>query len=695
MYSEATRRAAMQQARDTGDPALSERVTLVQEIDGPKQPGFIIYSPVYHGREIPRDIAARREQLWGFCYAPFRAEDLFKKLAAKNDLRPARFAVYDGRGVEAKNLLYEQLPPPDGQHRDWTPRAFEITMAGRVWTVRFWVPSQRLAASPLAAGVLIGGLGLSLILFYLTRAEGRAREQAERVAAQLRESELALRQSGENMRLMIQSARDYAIYSLDTAGRISSWNVGAERLFGYPEAEIVRQEPDLLFTPEDREKGIPKQELVLATQAGVSQSEFWQTRRDGGRFWASRVVHPIRGVDGVLQGFLTIAQDITVQMEARAKLVREKEFSEAIIGSLPGIFLVVNEQAALVRWNQALERLTGLAEPELTGRSVPELTAQGDRERLGAAIKEAFATGGVAVEISLTQPDGQRSPFLFSASRMHLGDAPCLIGIGVDIASQKAVEQSLHETREQLRGYAVSLEERVRERTAELHQSLASLEGVLYHVAHDLRAPLRAMGSFISILLEEYASGFDERGRGYANRVTDAAHRMDDLLLDLLAYGRLAHMEIPLTKIDLDEQVRSVLSRMRQRVEAAETEVEITSPLGVVCANQGVVTDTLGQLLGNALKFAAGDRRPRIRIWSETNGSMVRLWVEDNGIGIAPEYHQRVFRIFERLHAHGVYSGNGIGLAIVQKSVERMGGHVGLDSETGRGSRFWVELPKP
>lgn len=693
MFTEPVRRATMERARDNAQPALSGRVTLVQEIEGPKQPGFLIYVPIYRGASVPEDVNTRREQLIGFCYAPFRAGDLFHQMLAAAAIRNASFEIYDGDQVNANQLLYEQHVPQTEAVDQWSSQMLTVSMAGHPWTARVWVPRQMITRSPLAAGVLAGGILLSLLLFYLTRAEGLARQEAEQIATRLLASEQALRRSNEDLRLMIQSARDYAIFSLNAEGRISSWNAGAERVFGYPEAQAMGKDPALLFTPEDQAQGVHAQELERAASAGVSQGERWQMRRDGGRFYASRVIHPISGSHGTIQGYLTIARDITPQMEARERLVREKEFSEAIISSLPGLFLVLDEQSRLRRWNRAVELITARNEPELQGLEITNLVIQEDRERLAATIKETFENGGASAEITLAGAHGQATPFLFTGSRAHLNESLCVIGIGLDISERKAVERSLQEAQRQLKDYATSLEQRVSERTAELHQSLSSLEGVLYHVAHDLRAPLRAMGSFTSILLEEYAQAFDERGRGYAQRITDAVRRMDELLLDLLAYGRLAHMDLPIIRLNLEEQVKLVIGRMSDRIHRRGAQIEVVPPFGQVCANQPVLLDVLGHLLSNALKFVPADTPPQIRIWAD-DGPMIRVWVQDNGIGIRPEYHHRVFRIFERLHADGAYSGTGIGLAIVQKGVERMHGRVGLESEVGKGSCFWIELPR-
>jgi CHASE1-domain containing sensor protein/nitrogen-specific signal transduction histidine kinase len=271
-------------------------------------------------------------------------------------------------------------------------------------------------------------------------------------------------------------------------------------------------------------------------------------------------------------------------------------------------------------------------------------------------------------------------------------------------------EVALRESEERLRRYATELEHRVAERTANLAQSIQSLEGVLYHVAHDLRAPLRSMASFTNILLEEYGPRLDDRGHDYARRVSDAAQRMDRLVQDLLAFGRLGHMAVPVAPINLQAEVTSVLGRFSPEIEARGAKVEIISPLPPVKGNAGILAQALSNVISNGLKFVPPERQPHLRIFAEQKKSdahnqvakvygavpgeeFVRLWIEDNGIGIAPEYHERIFRMFERLHPMDAYPGTGIGLAIVRKGLERMGGRVGVESAGNGGSRFWLDLP--
>jgi signal transduction histidine kinase len=237
------------------------------------------------------------------------------------------------------------------------------------------------------------------------------------------------------------------------------------------------------------------------------------------------------------------------------------------------------------------------------------------------------------------------------------------------------------------------LEERVQARTAELQERNDELEAFAYSISHDLRSPLRAMEGFSHALLEDYGDRLDETGRRHAERVVAAARTMDRLIDDLLAYGRLARSDLPLGPLDPGRPVRSALEQVDADVRSRGARVVVDDPLPGVVGHGATLAQVFANLLANGIKFVPRERAPEVRIRAEQLDGRVRLWVEDNGIGIAPEHHERIFRVFERLHPVSVYPGTGIGLALVRKGIERMGGSVGVESELGRGSRFWIELP--
>lgn len=240
------------------------------------------------------------------------------------------------------------------------------------------------------------------------------------------------------------------------------------------------------------------------------------------------------------------------------------------------------------------------------------------------------------------------------------------------------------------------LEKKVGERTAQLAASNAQLEDYVYTIAHDLRAPLRSMQSFANLLLEDYAMRLDETAQGYARRVVRAAETLDAMVMDLLAYGRVMRAELALSEVNVAEAWARAMGQhdhaIRER--GARIEVDASVSGAIVRAHEATLVQVLANLLSNALKFVGANVSPLIRVRADNRPDEVRVWVEDNGIGIAPEYHEKIFRVFERLHGK-TYNGTGIGLAIVRTGIERMGGRLGLESTLGSGTRFWIELPKP
>lgn len=249
-------------------------------------------------------------------------------------------------------------------------------------------------------------------------------------------------------------------------------------------------------------------------------------------------------------------------------------------------------------------------------------------------------------------------------------------------------------TEEENHNLNATLEARVKERTEQLEEANKELEAFCYSVSHDLRAPLRAIQGFGQVLLEDYESLFDDMGREYLNRLITAAAHLDTLILDLLAYSRLGRTRIQLGQIDLAGMVQAILQELESELQENQAKVSITTTLPLVKSQQTILKSIITNLITNALKFVHPNTQPVVLIWAEEQGKYVRLWVEDNGIGIAPEHQKRIFRVFERLHGIESYVGTGIGLAIVKRGVESLNGSVGVFSNLNQGSRFWIELPK-
>jgi signal transduction histidine kinase len=236
------------------------------------------------------------------------------------------------------------------------------------------------------------------------------------------------------------------------------------------------------------------------------------------------------------------------------------------------------------------------------------------------------------------------------------------------------------------------LERRVADRTRELQEIIQELETFSYTVAHDLRGPLRAMHRSAEILLLEQASHLSPDGADFLRRITESADRMDRLIQDLLAYSRVTRSELRSVPIEPRLLLADLMVHMASEIRERKADVRIENSLGKVMADPILLAQVFTNIVANALKFVQPGNTPHVRITAETRNGMERIWIEDNGIGIDPRYRERLFHLFERLDSD--YPGTGIGLAIVKRAVERMGGLVGFEPRGEGGSRFWIELPR-
>ncbi len=262
-----------------------------------------------------------------------------------------------------------------------------------------------------------------------------------------------------------------------------------------------------------------------------------------------------------------------------------------------------------------------------------------------------------------------------------------------EIDQHRQTEEALRQAKELVDDQAHHLERLVEERTASLSETIEELEAFSYSVAHDLRAPLRAMNNFAQLLRDSHSTQLDGTGHDYLQRISTAASRLDLLIREVLNYTYIIHAAIPLHQVDLSKFIREVIESYPDWQQPA-ADIQIEGTLPPVLGHAGFLTQCISNLLSNAIKFVPSGTQPHIRIWAEPVDDYFRLCFQDNGIGIASENHGRIFRMFERINPDNEYRGTGIGLTIVRKAAERMGGRVGFESELGKGSKFWVDLKK-
>jgi signal transduction histidine kinase len=283
---------------------------------------------------------------------------------------------------------------------------------------------------------------------------------------------------------------------------------------------------------------------------------------------------------------------------------------------------------------------------------------------------------------------GEQRTFLSSKFPLRDGQGRiyAVCGVSTDITDLKRAQ-------EQVQQLNAELEQRVVQRTRQLADANQELEAFSYTVSHDLRAPLRGMQGFAQALTEDYGPQLESEGQDYLQRIIAAARRMEALIQDLLEYGRLARQELQLRDIQLGSALAEARERLAADLRSSQAVIEVEGTLPAVQAHPGVLVQVFANLLGNAVKFVAPGVTPRIRVRAECRGGVVRTWVEDNGIGVDAQHRERIFKVFERLHGQESFPGTGVGLAIVRKGCERMGGGAGVEPAPAGGARFWFELP--
>jgi signal transduction histidine kinase len=324
--------------------------------------------------------------------------------------------------------------------------------------------------------------------------------------------------------------------------------------------------------------------------------------------------------------------------------------------------------------------------------------------RVESAFKEAVAAGRAWEDtFPLRGKDGSYRWFLSRAFpiRDEQDRITRWFGTNTDVTVLRDTQDALRAAQKQVREYSEGLERTVAQRTAELRETVQELEAFSYSIAHDMRAPLRSMLGYAEIITEEHATQLDPLARDYLQRISRSAGRMDQLIRDVLDYSRVVREEMPRRPVDVGTLVRDLVDGY-PALRASRQCIEIAPDMPWVIGNAAALTQVFANLLGNAIKFVAPGTPPAVRVWAETvdaegrrqdAGGWVQVYVKDNGIGLEPAVQPRLFQMFQRFQRPGLYEGTGIGLAIARRATERIGGRIGVDSQPGKGSCFWVRLP--
>lgn len=481
----------------------------------------------------------------------------------------------------------------------------------------------------------------------------------------------------------MQSVSDYAIFFTDVEGGIQQWSAGAETLLGYTEAEALQMNGRVIFTAEDRGRGAPEREMETAATEGQANDERWHVRKDGSRFFAVGRLIALRDETGKLMGFAKIIRDATPHRTLQEALRVSNEQFRATFSQAPIGMVMTDLLGRIQQVNATFCQLTGYQDRELEGRELLLLTAEEDRPAAQRALEEMLAGNRSHASLEKRILRKSEGPIWVQNSAAVLRDAEsrplCLIDLVQDISVLKISELEL--------GRLVDL------RTSALQEKTRQMEAFCYTVAHDLRAPLRAIAGYAEILRQEFSAPLGSDGLGYVARIDASSARMDRLITDLLGYTRIQQVPVASVDVDLTTLLRTVVDQVKSDPDGRDARISIEAPLGSVRADPVTLEHVFLNLISNAVKFRRGSVVPEIRIHSARHSGTVRVWVEDNGPGVDPRFAERIFGLFERLQPDPRKPGTGVGLAIVSTAMERLGGRRGVEPNQPHGSRFWIELP--
>jgi PAS domain S-box-containing protein len=509
----------------------------------------------------------------------------------------------------------------------------------------------------------VSGLMIAVVLGWIVQ---RDYDASRRVEAAFLESE-------ERFRFLVEGVRDYAIFTLDPGGKVVSWNAGAERIKGYKAEEIIGHNFSRFYLQADIDLGKPEAELQIAAASGRSEIEHWRVRKDGSRFWANVVITAARDSSGRLLGFSEISRDISDRKETEAKY-------RGLLEAAPDAMVVVNVAGEIVLLNVQAEKQFGYARDELLGQPVKNIIPEGFAERLVAddlrtaadALAQRIGTG---IELVGRRKDGSEFPI-----EIMLSPLDSLEGILVTAAIRNISVRK-------------KSEEHLVKKVAELKRSNDELEKFASVASHDLQEPLRMVASFTQLLAKRYKGRLDSDADEFIAYAVDGSNRMKAVIQALLVYSRAGTNGKALHQISSESALQVAVANLRAAIEESGA-VVTHDALPAVITDDVQLALVFQNLVGNAIKYH-GPETPHVHVSATKNGG--KEWIfsmRDNGMGIDPQYYEKIFILFQRLHGQKEFKGSGIGLAICKKILERLGGRIWVESQLEKGSTFYFALPE-
>jgi PAS domain S-box-containing protein len=495
-----------------------------------------------------------------------------------------------------------------------------------------------------------------------------------------------------NLAAIVHASSD-GIIGKTIDGIVTSWNPGAEATYGYSAAEMIGQ-PTTRLIPQDRLEEFHSFLKRLQQGEKIRHYETERTRKDGTRIWVSLSTNPIRNEKGDIVGASTITRDITDRKQAVAAIDRSERRYRSLVTATSQIVWSTNAQGDVVEDMPLWRKYTGMTVDEIKGSGWIHSLHPDDRPRIAEVWREAVRLRSLYdVEYRIRRHDGEYRDFSVRGVPVIETDGSIRewIGTCTDITSRKRAEAEILALNR-------DLEMRVEQRTAELTRvntelttAVKELEAFSYSVSHDLRAPLRHISGFSQILLEEFAPQLSPEATHYLQRIDQGTIRMGHLVDDLLNLSRVGRSDIALQVTGLGSVVEEVISGLKPDIGDRQVEWKIGALPFVEC-DPTLIRQVFQNLLFNAVKFTRPRAQAVIEVGQKVEGDAPVIYVRDNGVGFSMKYADKLFGVFQRLHRAEDFEGTGVGLATVQRIIQKHGGRVWAEAELDKGASFYFTL---
>ena len=493
------------------------------------------------------------------------------------------------------------------------------------------------------------------------------------------------KKSEQKFRDLLENAPD-AIVIVNQSGTIQLVNAQTEKLFGYERSELVGMAVETLVPQRlqhqhsSHRKEYAQSPRPRAMEAGL---DLYARRKDGTEFPVEISLSPLESAEGTL--ISSAIRDVTERKRLAEQLLQNEMRFRLLIDAVKDYAIISFDPEGLVTsWNSGATRLKGYSAEEIMGQHISRLYPKEDIDqgKLEEELRQAAATGNVENEGWRVRKDGSRfwAQVVTTALRDSGGKLIGFVKIDRDITSKREAEKKIQE---------LNLE--LTQQVNELGNVNRELESFSYSVSHDLRAPLRHVDGFARILKEEYSAGMTPEGLRYLERILEAATQMGQLIDDLLNLARIGRKELNRERVAIARVVKEAMADLPAEAKERSIEWRI-EPLPEMNCDAGLVKLIFTNLLSNAVKFTRTRESAVIEVGSRVSDGGPTIYVRDNGVGFDPQYADKLFGVFQRLHRQEDFEGTGVGLATVQRIIRRHGGEIRAESQLNSGATFFFTL---